>query len=130
MLIERLITIPGLSERFEILPKSQVRADLRALRSLLADLDARSHGEVRHFDGRDADLQAMSHWLAAQDLDNEPAIVYWPYDHEAAIMNINDFIKNFDDLWYPSADDVIVLPDSGTHVLFIDHEEYMNLYEL
>jgi hypothetical protein len=35
------------------------------------------------------------------------------------------FVTNFDDLWFPAMDDVVVLLDSGgaLHVLVLDHEE-------
>jgi hypothetical protein len=113
-----------------LLCKDEARVQLQELRQLLTELDSRREGEVRGFDASDAVPSEISDWIAAQGLGDSIVTVFWPYDGEAALMNTKDVIKNLDDLWYPSSDDLVVLSKSNHFLLDIDHEERVSLYFL
>jgi hypothetical protein len=130
MMAERLKSIPGLSERYQMLSKDQASGQIRIMRLLLRVLDSSRSNEVRHFDATGALPSEIGDWLVAQEIENEQVAVYWLYDNAAALMMMHDFIKYFDDLWYPSSDDVVVLPMSNQYVLYVDHEEHVYLYIL
>lgn len=53
---------------------------------------------------------------------NFPVLVAWVADRIAAKMPFSTFVDRFDDLWYPSLDDVIVIWSDGG-VLLIEHSE-------
>jgi hypothetical protein len=130
MIAERLESIPGLSGRYELLPKDEAHAQIQDLQRLLRELDSRHNVEVRHFDARDALPSEIGDWLAIQNLGDEQVRLYWPYDSDAALMNIKDVILFIDKLWYPSSDDLLILPTSNQYVIEIDHEEQVFLRAL
>ena len=100
---------------------------------------ARIHDDSRAFDIRDgldpqyfSGLSAHSanvstaegsSWLRAQVPDlAEQVVVSW--ERDTALQTSWDFFTaRWDDFCYPSSDDVLILPDSGSWVLRYHHEE-------
>jgi hypothetical protein len=62
-------------------------------------------------------------WLSSLPVDPEClACVDWARDGLGVEMPFSVFVRYFDDFWYPSSDDVVVLFPGGA-VLLLDHEE-------
>jgi hypothetical protein len=127
MIAQRLASILALAGRFEMLPNDQADAHLREVWRLLADWDPRRDRADQCLDATHLIPSEIGDWLSTQGLGNELVKVCWPYDREVAVMSVSDFVENLDDLWYPSADDVVVLPTSERFVLYLDHEEQVFL---
>jgi hypothetical protein len=88
---------------FEILAESRVNASE-------VDVSRLTEAEVRS-------------WLGALPVASEqPVLVAWPANRVGAEMPFSVVISNFDDLWYPSMDDVVLLWPDGA-LLIMDHEE-------
>lgn len=89
----------------------------------VADIRGESAAEI---DGSDLTLEEIGQWLAGLPVrpDHEASVI-WAADGIGARMTFGLFVSNYDDLWYSSMDDVIVLLDAGEalDVLFLDHEE-------
>jgi hypothetical protein len=51
--------------------------------------------------------------------------VAWPAEATAMRMRFDQFADHFDDLWYPSQDDVVVVAErvGAVEILLLDHEE-------
>ncbi len=77
-------------------------------------------------DASDLTPSQVRQWLAGLPVGlDEEASVVWVADRIGARMTFGAFVSNFDDLWFPAMDDVVVLLDSrqALDVLVLDHEE-------
>ncbi|GGN99581.1 hypothetical protein GCM10010112_93550 [Actinoplanes lobatus] len=62
-------------------------------------------------------------WLRSLPVDADSVIrIDWARDGIGAELPFSVFAQHFDDLWYPSSDDVVVLTPDGA-LLYLDHEE-------
>lgn len=69
-----------------------------------------------------ADEEVRS-WLHSLPVEAESLVrVDWTRDGVGVEVPFSVFVRYFDDLWYPSSDDVVVVFPDGA-VLFLDHEE-------
>ncbi|MEV6298220.1 hypothetical protein AB0M02_02315 [Actinoplanes sp. NPDC051861] len=69
-----------------------------------------------------ADEEVRS-WLRALPVDAESVVrVDWARDGIGVEVPFFVFVRYFDDFWYPSSDDVVVMFPDGA-ILFLDHEE-------
>lgn len=53
--------------------------------------------------------------------------INWYQFDKIDTININDFIKYFDDIWFPSTDDIEIFDDTCDWVLLIAHDGYISL---
>jgi hypothetical protein len=127
MIAQRLESVSGLSGRFAWVPADQVRSRLGALRPFVDGSPPREY-TLRNFDAQDKDTAAIADWIRAQLTNDEPVTVLWISDRQGISIGLYDFLLFFDELWYPSSDDVIVESHSGTFVIVIDHEEQVRLF--
>lgn len=51
--------------------------------------------------------------------------ILWASTRHGAALTFGDFVSWYDDLWYPSADDVWVLVPEGSWLIELDHEEVL-----
>lgn len=49
--------------------------------------------------------------------------VVWPYERAGVRMRFRDFVRYYDDLWYPSSDDLLITNGTKTWLLEVNHEE-------
>ena len=56
--------------------------------------------------------------------------VYWDATRDGILITYKLFIKYYDDLWYPSSDDVWIFDDGLEWLLEISHEEEIAFYKL
>lgn len=61
-------------------------------------------------------------WLSMLSDAASSVLVVWPANRVAAEMPFATVIDKYDDLWYPSTDDVLVMWPDG-QLLLMDHEE-------
>jgi hypothetical protein len=86
------------------------------------------YADVRKFDARDVEPSAIADWLRAQRLPEEPVKVFWSSCREGISIALKDFVTFFDELWFPSSDDILVESESKVFVIAIDHEEQVRLF--
>ncbi len=53
---------------------------------------------------------------------------YWPAFREGFEIIWEVLVSRFDELWYPSSDDLIVMPPAATWVLEVSHEEEIRFF--
>lgn len=71
-------------------------------------------------------FEEVRSWISSLPVDAEClACVDWARDGLGVEIPFSVFIRYFDDFWYPSSDDVVVLFPDGA-VLLIDHEERLS----
>lgn len=96
---------------------SAVRQRLRAAARDVAALDTSEMGR----DG-------VSKWLLSLSIDPRTTVVLlWPSDRVGAHIRYDEFAKNYDELWFPSTDDVWLLDPASDWILELDHEELFTL---
>jgi hypothetical protein len=49
--------------------------------------------------------------------------VVWPFERAGVRMRFRDFVRYYDDLWYPSSDDLLITNSTKTWLLEVNHEE-------
>ena len=47
----------------------------------------------------------------------------WPYEDSGIVISGRQFVEHYDDLWYPSGDDVWIVLRDYTMLIYITHEE-------
>lgn len=67
--------------------------------------------------------------LSQVPLGRQVVEVVWPFDRVAFRIDYADIVRHYDDLWYPSRDDVWILSPDRTNVVGIDHEEVVLIAE-
>lgn len=128
MIAQRLESIPGLLGRFQWISPEEVQHRMAGLRPILGESIPREYAEVREFDGRDTGVSAIADWLHAQINVDEQVRTIWLADRAGILISLSDFLQFFDQLWYPSSDDMIVESNSNIFVIVIDHEEQVRLF--
>lgn len=74
-------------------------------------------------DVSDLDEDDVRQWLFALPVDvSSLVLVMWPAERIAAEVPFSVLVDRYDDLWYPSIDDVVVVWPGGG-LLLMDHEE-------
>jgi hypothetical protein len=79
-----------------------------------------------YLDAGDAEPDEVRAWLSGLPIAPDAGvIVLWPFDKQGARMTYGSFVDNYDDLWYPASDDVVVCQEGedGLGVVVLDHEE-------
>lgn len=87
-------------------------------------------------------LQPLHKWQDISDLDgpgvravlsslpisaDAAVLLYWPYENEGIVTTYRVLQERLEDLWLPSAEDLVVFDEAGTApLLHIDHEEVVH----
>jgi hypothetical protein len=129
MIKERLDSVTALRGRVASVPEHSVKDTLREIRRRLPGGEAPSLSLVSAFDASDAEKPEILAWFDSLKLPADTVQVYWPYDAEGVSMALKDFFQTYDDLWFPSADDVWVIGPGGRYLLELHHEERFSLWE-
>jgi hypothetical protein len=66
-------------------------------------------------------------WLKKLDIQGLVTVI-WLFEREGIEIDYAIFAQFYDDLWYPSGDDVWVISEDGSRVVQIDHEELFYFY--
>ena len=129
MVIEhRLDEIKALKGKHEFLPRDEVTADIKNTVSLIRSGDSVVRKTMER-DFSDADRSEILHWLHNLGIGGDKVKVYWVSNLEGIRIQFEDFASNYDELWHPGADDVIVISSERTWILELNHEEIFSFYE-
>lgn len=78
----------------------------------------------------DDDLEEMRAWLRSLPVPaDEPVIVLWPDMRSGIFTTFGGFVNAFDDLWFPSSDDVWIMSARSRLLMELDHEEVFRCFE-
>ncbi len=81
------------------------------------------------FDVSSLGLDEIRYRLREVELEQESMIeIVYPALRQGLTMRWRDFVRYYDDLWYPGVDDVIVIQRGGLVFLSLSHEEYLTLF--
>lgn len=62
------------------------------------------------------------HEFVPKDLVTENIYLFLGFPGQFLLFNSRDFERNFDDIYYPGYDDIIIISSNCDWVIFIDHE--------
>src|SRR5437763_8751868 len=104
MIAQRLQSVPGLSEKFVWLPPDEVHTRLHDLRPFLDGVFANEYEEAHRLDAREIDVASIADWLREQGLSDGPIKLFWLSQCEGISLDLRDFLRFLDELWFPSSD--------------------------
>lgn len=102
--------------------------------------DAITHVRAKFYAGgsQESSLQGVAKRVDISDMDpeqvmtvigildvpgDEPVLVLWPSYQTGISTLYSEFVKHYDELWYPSSDDVWITDQYYTWLIIFDHEE-------
>jgi len=53
----------------------------------------------------------------------------WPWDRVGCELDSHEFVQHYDDLWYPSSDDMWIGWKGSELLIQLNHEEVAELWE-
>lgn len=129
---------PALTKRLEVL--SRQRTAFRILEDELAQaevakvrrlLQAASAGRRKKLDASDLERDVVTAWLQSLPISaTEQVTLLWPAYSAGIRLPFSDFVKNYDELWYPAAEDLWVRDEKSSRLLEMDHEEEFTFFHL
>ena len=78
-------------------------------------------------DAAESSKAEMTLWLNDLDIEGtSEVLVIWPHYRAGIELTFRDFVLTFDELWYPGADDIWILPKDRKWLLEFSHEEILS----
>jgi len=130
MLKNRVSSINNLDYQEIAIDERKVVSTLKQVLPLLQKPEPAFTNRVAHIDIADMEEIAVQRWLYSLDLKCETANVYWVAHKKGIRIRLDVFFQHYSDLWYPSADDVIVTDEELSWLLEMHHEEIFSLWRL
>jgi hypothetical protein len=84
-------------------------------------LDERFFESIARLDVDDVDAEAASAWLGSRLLDDDVFVVFGRED--VARISRSTFLRSWRDMFCPSRDDVVIMPETQDWCLFYWHED-------
>ena len=125
---KRAALVVGLAGRYSPLGAAQAAALFIDICALLQRATKEAESPAATFDASNVDRDEVIAWMRSLELGNPSVEVCWMADRAGLAMRLHDFIEDYDDLWFPSADDVCVVDATREWILEIDHEEQFTLW--
>lgn len=129
-ILERLLKVQELNsaDLEEIfLPKEHV---VKRVKKMLHELRLKDvYEKEQHIDAANMEPAEVRSWLSSLGLDRQEVEIVWLNDRDGARMGIDLFIMHYDELWYPSSDDIMISNATLSWILTIDHEEMFTLWK-
>jgi len=118
---------PKLQSAYETLTPSETAGLAVRVRPILQNLGRDGAGDVRYHSCKvieGADKSCVQRYLRSLRPGSRGRIYcFWPRDMIAIRMDYEEFIQYFDDVWYPSSDDLVVTDSEVSFLTYFDHEE-------
>lgn len=79
-------------------------------------------------DDKDIAEAEMTRYFNEADIKSDTVVVLFPYEgafNSGVRMARTEILTHFDDLWYPSADDMIVVDVSAKSILHVTHHRWV-----
>src|SRR6266705_1447922 len=114
---ERIESLQLPDSAYAPLNEQQLAKIISALRSEMTGGKA-----TQAFSIADMSSETISAKLGSLEVREQTVWAYWPAFREGFEIIWEVFVSRFDELWYPSSDDLIVMPPAATWVLEVSHE--------
>lgn len=129
MLEYRLPSAHVPESEYRLLAKDFVAEAVKRLGSRLPECGGNYYVRRATRNVSDDDRETVIEWVRDLNLPPEKwANVFWIADKEGICASLNNFVENYDDLWYPGADDVWICPSDEAWVLEFSHEEDVSFF--
>ena len=120
-ILKRLDELP-LQRPYSMLPPATVDLVIRSTSELLTT----GFRQVQQ-DISDSSAEQVRRLLLSYQAPDSSVVLVWPADRFGVVILYSDFVAHYDDLWYPSRDDLWVTNYSFGWVIEISHEEVLTL---
>jgi hypothetical protein len=120
---QRIASLPSVEASATILDVEEVTAFINGVDMIRSTGRLVEQNDISHTD-RDAVQSLLSSWLAQ----SERCTVVWPWDRVGCELDSNEFIAHYDDLWYPSSDDMWIGWKGSELLIQLNHEEVAELW--
>jgi hypothetical protein len=119
----RLASATALRDKLEPLSPEYAATQQEAIEN--AFLAGRSPVQtIKRIDASDSDPERVRQFLRSLGISAmDRVLVLWRSQHVCVRIDFSTLCEHYDDLWYPSSDDVWVTDASRSWLLEIDHEE-------
>jgi len=121
----RLEANPTLREAMVVVDDSKVQ-------KLLTEITRRSWTEVLESDIAGSSFDDVITQVEHAELTNDQRVyVLWerPKPQQGIVIPFSLFKEGWDDLWYPSSDDVVVVDEQISVIIRFSHEERLSIYQ-
>lgn len=122
MIFERAESVVDLRGRSRALSRDETVREISKFMDLVQRTDNR-FAKKAELDASDVDRADVIDWLNGLGLPMIPVRALWLSANEGIELSVADYIRHYDDLWLPGADDVLVSDLVSQFVLEFDHEE-------
>jgi hypothetical protein len=124
LMAQWLAAVPSLKESARMLEEPEVESFLGRVE------ETRSRGRVSQIcDVADFDRQDVQQLLRGWGLQSaERCIALWPWDRAGLELPSETFVQYYDELWYPSRDDVWISDGESDTLIELNHEELVRLW--
>jgi hypothetical protein len=127
---QRLEEFPGLLDVASFVPHDQLADHLATARQAAVKGRSEERKGTRSFDIADAEPEEVRRLLFSLPINTRSQVlVLWPSYHEGIRIPYGLFVDHYDDLWYPSSDDIWILHDADS-MIDISHEEEVTFFPL
>lgn len=126
MIEERLNNIDNLKEKYIILERTEVIRDIDFLRNIIKSKTILQSEN----DFSDSTREEIIEWFYKLSIADNLVKIYWHSISEGISTEFETFVGNFDEIWYPSSDDVWITGNTKSWLIQIDHEEKFSFFDL
>ena len=129
-MLERLTSVPYLKDRVTAI-------DNALMPSIAADVVKRwktikqsepEDWQIRSVDISSAATEQVRRMLESTGLGQSRVVrAIWPFDQFVAEISGKDVVACYDDLWYPSRDNLLIINDAGNLIVELNHEEILTV---
>jgi hypothetical protein len=127
ILIYRLNKIPQLYGLYDFLTKDCVTTELQIIRSEI--MGSKSKYQRKSISISENNPDDVREYLLGLPIGKDIKInLFWVSINAGISLSFYNFVINYDELWYPSSDDVWLTDKDHSFLLCIDHEENISYY--
>ncbi len=126
----QLEAVPELQSKYEFLDRTQVQKIFDDILSTFFpggdELKPHLLALSKQMNIVYAEPDEITEFLFALGIPPDEAVwLIWCWDREGISIKFRDFVQYYDELWYPSRDDVWMTDNIMSWLLHIDHEEFI-----
>lgn len=125
--IIRLSAVDSLKGKYALLSTAEAEISINEIITLII-YENPIILKTQEVDFSDATKEEVLSWLKNLPISKKIVHLYWVSPREGIKLNFDDFAANYDELWYPSTDDVLVVDIDKRWIIVLNHEEIFSLY--
>jgi hypothetical protein len=129
MLENRLISLRKMNNKYSLLSLKEVMQEIKQINCTIKENTNSITVTRLAKDIANDDRKEVLEWIHSLNLplmDHVHAV--WLAEREGIIIKLHNFLECYDDLWFPSSDDVLIFPLSVKWMLEFSHEEKLYYY--